>query len=376
MNVVVIHQARALAALGHEVEILTRRSSPDAPAVSRLGDGLVLRLLDAGPPHPLPKGEHELVIDEFSARLAELGPYDVHHSHHWFSGMAALPVARHRGTPHVQSFHSIAADPSTPLSEGERPESPGRLRGEARLARESDAVVAISAAEAHTVETRLRGDPTRIWVVPPGVDGDLFHPWTGGHRGTGYVVAAARLQPLKGLDLAIQAVAAVPAELRPELIVAGEASADFDGYVDGLRALADSLGISETVHFIGPQPRPDLAALLCESRLVLVPSHSETYGLVALEASASGVPVIASASGGLTEAVVDGETGIVLDSRDPAVWGSAIARVLGDPELAGSFARAGRARAEQLSWHRSAVSLLDCYREVLLGEAARARATR
>jgi D-inositol-3-phosphate glycosyltransferase len=361
MNVVVLHQARALAALGHSVEILTRRSSPDVISPRDLGDRLVLRFLDAGPAHPLQKGEHESVIDEFSARLDELGPYEVFHSHHWFSGMAALPVARRQGIPHVQSFHSIAADPSTPLSEGERPESPGRLAGEARLARESDAIVAISAAEARTVADRLGGDDDRIVVVPPGVDAELFHPWTGSRRGSGYVVAAARLQPLKGLDLAIEAVAAVPADVRPDLIVAGEASADFEGYVDELRAIADGRDIADKVHFIGPQSRPDLAALLRESRLVLVPSHSETYGLVALEASASGVPVIASASGGLREAVVDGETGIVLDSRDPSVWGAAIAGVLRDPDLAGRLAVAGRARAEALSWPQSAAALSACY---------------
>lgn len=365
MNVVVLHQARALAALGHSVDILTRRSSPELGGSRPLGPRLVIRFLDAGPEHPLPKGGHETVIDEFSSRLSELGPYDVFHSHHWFSGMAALPVTTERRVPHVQSFHSIAADPETPLSEGERPESPGRLAGEAHLARESDAVVAISAAEAQTVVTRLGGDPRRVVVVPPGVDADLFHPWTGGRRGSGYVVAAARLQPLKGLDLAIEAVAAVSADVRPDLIVAGEASTDFDGYVDELRSLADARGITEKVHFIGPQSRPDLAALLRESRLVLVPSHSETYGLVALEASASGVPVIASASGGLREAVVDDETGVVLDSRDPVVWGRTIERVLLDPDLGERLARGGRARAEALSWPQSAVSLVACYRELV-----------
>lgn len=369
MNVVVLHQARALARLGHAVEILTRRSTPDAPAAIELADRLVLRFLDAGPARPLPKGEHESVMDDFSARLDEIPPVDVFHSHHWFSGVAALPVARRRGVPHLQSFHSIAADPSTPLSDGERPESPGRLAGEAFLARSSDAVVAISAAEARTVEERLGGDRARITVVPPGVDGELFHPWTGSRRGSGYVVAAARLQPLKGLDLAIESVAAVPEEVRPELIVAGEASADFDGYVDELRALAADHGIADLVHFIGPQTRSDLAALLRESRVVLVPSHSETYGLVALEASASGVPVVAAAAGGLTEAVVDGRTGVVLDSRDPSIWADAIGGLLRDGERAAALGLAGRKHAESLSWEHSADALVDCYRRALAGSA-------
>jgi D-inositol-3-phosphate glycosyltransferase len=275
--------------------------------------------------------------------------------------MAALPIAQERRVPHVQSFHSIAADPITPLSEGERPESPGRLAGEAHLARASDTVVAISAAEAHTVVSRLGGDPERVVIVPPGVDADLFHPWTGGRRGSGYVVAAARLQPLKGLDLAIEAIAAVPAQLRPDLVVSGDASADFEGYVDELSALARLRGVDASVHFIGPQSRQALAELLRQALVVLIPSHSETYGLVALEAAASRVPVIAAASGGLREAVVDGVTGIVLDSRDPEAWAEAIVRLVSQGDSATALAQNARVRAERLSWSSSAEQLQAVY---------------
>jgi D-inositol-3-phosphate glycosyltransferase len=405
MNVVVRHQAEALGALGHSVEILTRRTSPEQPAEAVLAPGVTLRFLTAGPAASVPKGEHEKFIDEFRMRMATFGPYDVMHSHHWFSGMAALPLAQHWGTPHVQSFHSIAADALTPLSEGERPESAGRMSGEAWLARESDAVVAISEAEAHTIESRLGGVPARISVVPPGVDGVLFHPAdqaadaaevgsaddgsaelsstglestglsTAGLESTGlstaglestaargYAVVAARLQPLKGIDLAIEAIAAVPSELRPDLLVSGDASADFDGYVDELKALASQLGVLAHVRFIGPQSRADLARILRDARVVLVPSHSETYGLVALEAAASGVPVVAAASGGLREAVVDGVTGLVLDSRDPAVWAAAISDIVSNPEMAQRLAGAARERAERFSWERSAHVLLDVYR--------------
>ncbi|MET0990457.1 MAG: glycosyltransferase, partial [Glaciihabitans sp.] len=171
-----------------------------------------------------------------------------------------------------------------------------------------------------------------------------------------------RLQPLKGLDLAIAAVAAVPEAIRPELVIAGDASDDYAGYIDELTRLADSLGIVDRVRFVGPQGRSRLAALMCEARMVLVPSHSETYGLVALEASASGVPVVAAAAGGLCEAVLDGETGILLHSREPGDWADAIASVLTDEALATRLARGGRQRAEYLTWTRSAEALLDAYR--------------
>ncbi|TDT65338.1 glycosyltransferase [Frigoribacterium sp. PhB116] len=373
MNVVVRNQAEALGAAGHEVEILTRRSSPDEPEAVELAPGVVLRFLTAGPVEAVPKGRHEEFVDEFRDRLAELGPWDVIHSHHWFSGVAALPIARQRGIPHVQSFHSIAAADSTPLSHGERAESPGRLAGEAMLARESDAVVAISHAEAETVTSRLGGDPARVAIVLPGVDAELFRPLAAGETASHpTVVVAGRLEPLKGPDLAIEAVAAVPAELRPELVIAGGASTEFAGYERDLAALADQSGLD--VRFLGPQTRPGLASLLREARLVLVPSHSETYGLIALEAAASGVPVVAASSGGLRESVVDGVTGVVLDSRDPVVWGETVTRLLGDGELWERLARASRERALEHPWSLSAAELSDVYCRLVGSDPCRALA--
>jgi D-inositol-3-phosphate glycosyltransferase len=338
---------------------------------------VTLTVLDAGPAVALPKGEHEEWIEEFSVRLAARAPFDIIHSHHWFSGMAALPVARKWGIPHVQSFHSIAADDSTPLSAGERAESPGRMLGEAWLARESDSVVAISAAEAATITGRLGGTAERTAVVLPGVDSGVFSPElptdsVNPAGSQGYVLVAARLQPLKGLDLAIAAIAAIPADIRPTLVIAGAASADYDGYVDELRAVAERVGLSDQLRLVGPRSRLDLAALFRGARLVLVPSHSETYGLVALEGAASGVPVIAAASGGLREAVVDGVTGLVLDSRDPLVWAGAVAGLLADPQGARRLSVAARKHAVQLDWTRSAASLLGVYRGLLAPDDHRA----
>ena len=366
MNVVVRHQAEALADLGHHVEIITRRSAATQPDSVALVDGVCLRFVSAGPAEPVPKGEHDAFIEPFRAELEHLGPYDVLHAHHWFSGMAALPVARAHGIPHVQSFHSIAADAATPLSEGERPESAGRMAGESLLARESDMVVAISEAEAATVRERLGAPADHVAIVPPGVDGSVFRPAPGPTRAhRPYAVAAARVQPLKGLDLAIAAIAAVPAEVRPALVIAGDVSSEADGYVEELRRLAADLGIADDVRFVGPQSRADLAFLFRGASVVLVPSHSETYGLVALEGSASGVPVVAAAAGGLREAVVNGETGVVVESRDPMVWAGEITRILSEPAYAAQLAAAGREHAERLSWERSASGLVDVYRRVL-----------
>lgn len=371
MNVVERAQAIALARLGHRVELVTRRSAPDDPDLIELAPGVVLRHLDAGPRAPLAKSLIDDHIEEFSAGLARLGGYDLFHSHHWMSGVAALPVARAHGVPHVQSFHSVAALPGSPLSEGEPPESPRRIAGEAAVATASDAVVAISAAEAHTVIERCGADPDAVEIVPPGVDRQLFRPlavgedaWTlpgAGPWPHGYVAYAARLQPLKGPDLAIRALAGVDPAIRPQLVLAGDASADFADYTDRLRGLVAELGLTDAVTFVGSQPPERLAELFRGARVVLVPSHSETFGLVALEAAASGTPVIASASGGLREAVAHGETGQLMDSRQPQDWARALTRLLSDPDLLRIMGLVARVHARRFDWEWTARRLAALY---------------
>ncbi|MFZ0531237.1 MAG: glycosyltransferase [Propionicimonas sp.] len=375
MNVVERAQAEALAALGHRVDLITRRTSPDEPDAVELAPGVTLRHLDAGPSTPLAKSEIDAHIEEFSAGLARLAPADLVHSQHWMSGVAALPVARAWGVPHVQSYHSVAALPGSPLSAGEPPESPARVASEARVARESQAVVAISAAEADTVIFRCGADPEKVTIVSPGVDQELFRPllpgeptwsWPGaGPWPRGFVLFAARLQPLKGPDLAIGALANLEESIRPQLVIAGDTSADFADYELALRRLVSEHGLDAGVTFVGPQPRPELARLMRSARVVLVPSHSETFGLVALEAEASGTPVIAAAAGGLREAVAHGETGQLMDSRRPEDWGRALARLLTEPGLAEQMGVVARVHARRFEWRWAAQRLVGVYESLL-----------
>lgn len=376
MNVVERHQAEALAALGHEVELITRRSDPTPPDVVELSSGVSLRQLVAGPVAPLAKSEQDRLTTPFSAALAELEPYDLMHSHHWMSGVAALPVARAWGVPHVQSFHSVAAPPDSPLGHGERPESAGRLAGEALIAQQSDLVVAISRYEGDTAIHRCGADPRRVVVVPPGVDHDLFRPLAVGESGWGagrpefehgYAFFAARLQPLKAPDLAIAAVAGVPAGRRPHLVVAGEPSVDFPDYLAELDRLVTSTGLSGRVTFLGPQSRADLATLMRGARVMLVPSHSETFGLVALEASASGVPVIAADAGGLSEAVVDRRTGLVLTDRDATTWSDALDGLLTDEPTRAELGAQARQHALGYTWSGVGTRLAELYRALIDG---------
>ncbi|ROR96819.1 D-inositol-3-phosphate glycosyltransferase [Salana multivorans] len=383
MNVVVRQTAAAMARLGAEldvgVEVVTRLADAAAPRREVI-DGVTVHRLAVGPARAVPKGEHEAFVAEFGERLAELGPFDVVHSQHWFSGAAALPVARDWGVPHLQSFHSIAAPVGESLAHGERPESPGRLAGEAMLARGSDGIIAVSHAEQATAVARLGADPSRVLVVHPGVDAELFRPRhadecgavdEGGGRDRPRLLIAARLEPLKGVDLAIEALAelrelaAWPAGgRRPVLRVAGGATAD-EAFVDSLVELARRLGVADDVELLGPRNRVELAEEMRAATLVLVPSHFETYGLVALEASASGVPVLASDAGGLRESVIDGETGVLLATRSPRAWAEAVGGLLADRELREQLGAAGRRLALGRSWTGAARLTLAAYAEAI-----------
>lgn len=374
MNVVERAQAEALSKLGHQVDLVTRRSSPTDPDFVELAPGVTLRHLDAGPRAPLAKSLIDDHIDEFSAGLARLGGYDLIHSHHWMSGVAALPIAEALGVPHVQSYHSVAALPGSPLSSGEPAESPRRVAGEARVAEQSSAVVAISAAEARTVIERCGADPNQVSIISPGVDHQLFRPLATGEEPwsragaawpNGYVLFAARLQPLKGPDLAIGALAEVEPKIRPQLVVAGDVSADFASYSDQLRSLVRESGLSESVTFLGPQPRQELARLMRGAAVMLVPSHSETFGLVALEAAASGTPVIAASAGGLREAVAHGETGQLMDSREATDWGRALTRLLTEPGLIDRMAVVARVHSRRFDWRWSAQRLAALYSDLI-----------
>ena len=377
MNVVVRAQAEALAQAGHRVRIFTRRSDEETPARVELMPNLTVELLDAGPARLLAKGEHERVMEDFSRLLAAAlaaDTVDVLHAEHWFSGIAALPVARELGIPLAQSYHSIAAPPESPLGDGERPESPGRLAGEARLAHEADLIIAVSEAERETVLARLKGDPDRVRVVPLGVDTALFRPcdtaecdeqrdWLRG-GGRPEVILVGRLHPLKGFDLAIEAIALLPQAERPTLRIVGASPPDGDEYARALHESVVAHGMLTTTAFDGALRRRELAERIRSAALMLVPSHTETFGLVALEAAASGVPVIARDAGGLREAVVAGETGELVAGDDPAVWADTISRMLADTDGLKRMGAAARRHALRRSWQASADRLVEVYREV------------
>ena len=374
MNVAILATATELAARGVEVDLITRAT--DMAGVRLIAPGVTQHSLPAGPRRSMPKNDLMHYGDEFGEQLARLAGrgfarYDVIHAHYWLSGLAALPVALELGIPFVQSFHTLGVMKNAHLAIGDRPEPERRLWVEAYLGTQADAIIASSSAEVAAVMDEVHAPGDRVWIIPPGVDAARFTPERrdgadatrerfGLPTGRPLVTVVGRVQPLKGQDLAVRALAAIEGE-RPVLVIVGEATPGADGYAERLASLAVDLGVSADVVFLGRLGRDDVADVLAASALVLVPSHSETFGLVAVEAAASGTPSVGYRSGGLSESIDDGGSGILLDSRDPAEWAAAIAGLLRNPRRIMQLSTTARAFAEQFSWATAATSLLGIY---------------
>ncbi|WP_427870071.1 glycosyltransferase [Leucobacter luti] len=371
MNVVVSEAAHALSDRGHEVVVVTRATTELSPGectldASRSQTRLVV--IRAGDP-ALGKRDLIRVLPEAAGEITELGPFDAVHAHYWLSGIAAGPAATASGVLSAITFHTVAAQKNERLAPGDTPEPPLRIAAERALAR-SSYVIAGSQSELDSIE-RSAGEPAfGSEVIHPGVDTVLFRP-LGRAPGADVsreteapmrVLVLGRLQPLKGQDLAIAAFAAMgdaDPELaaRVELVIAGEPSPGQESWAAGLLRLAERLGVSDRVRFLPAQDREASARLLAGSAVALVPSHSETFGLVAAEAAACGVPVLVGAHTGLLEAAPHEVAGLQVPGRDPAAWGSALARLLGDPALRAKLGVSARKHALSLDWRAHAERL-------------------
>lgn len=375
MNVLLASVATEIAARGVEVDLLTRALGE--PRVAQLSEGVVLHELAAGARGPIAKNDLVSVTDEFGeevAGLARSGRYDVIHAHYWLSGLATLPVALELGIPLVQSFHTLAALKNRTLAPGDRPETEQRVRSEMFLANQATAIVAGSAAEATTLLDEVRAPADRVWVVPPGVDVDFFTPARsradaalrarlGIAPDRPIVAVVGRIQPLKDQGLAIRILAELHA-LRgwaPVLVVAGDATPGEAGYLESLRSIAAALGVAGDVRFTGAQDREQVADLLAVAAVTLIPSQSETFGLVALESAASGTPVVGFRGSGMLESVSEGRSGVLVDSRDPRQWALAIAAVLDDEAEPSRMSDSARVHAEGYTWAAMATALLGVY---------------
>jgi glycosyltransferase involved in cell wall biosynthesis len=367
-NVHVADLARALGRLGVDVVVHTRRDDPSLPRRVPFAERVWVDHVDAGPATPLPKDDLVDHVPAFAEDLLGVWRHerpDVVHSHFWMSGLAALDATRALGIPLAHTYHALgvvkrrhqgAADTS----------SPARVGVERRLACEADRIIATTVDEQAEL-VAMGADPTHITVVPCGVDLHHFRPGGPvGRRPAGRVrvLVVSRLVERKGIGNVIEALPSLP---EVELVIAGGPPAgmvDEDHEARRFAALADRLGVGHQVELLGAVPRNALPALLRSADLVACCPWYEPFGLVAIEAMACGVPVVASGVGGLAESVVDGVTGIHVPPRSPQAIAAAIRSLVDDEPLRRAMGAAGARRALRFGWDRIATDTLAVLRQL------------
>ncbi|PPH21835.1 glycosyltransferase [Rathayibacter toxicus] len=350
MNVYLAAILPELAMLGWEITVLTRGEGTRtlAPGVDVMGV-------------PAP-GDTKYALAASAPHFAQAASgADLVHSHYWVSGLAGALT----GLPHVHSMHSNSVAKNRRLLPDDQAEPPERMSAERSVLASADAIVVAGSTERDDVVHGYAVAPERVVTVPPGVS-SIFHPGDGARAHE--IVLVGRILPLKGQLLAVRALALIPPEERPVLRLLGGPAPGQEGYLEQVREAAAELG--EGVRLEGVADRDHTARRLRCARLALVPSAAETFGLVALEAAASGTPVLARRTTGLVDAVRDGQTGVLIDSGEPEVWAARIRLLLADPHEQARLGRGGVVWAARHSWRTAAEQLDHLYRTLLAGAEA------
>lgn len=383
MNVYIKMLSRGLAAEGVCVDIFTRRTDPRQPDIDSGGLGVRVIYVDAGPPEALSTAESYHTLDAFTAGVLDFAAsnsmtYDVIHAHYWLSGLVAERLQAAWGdVPLVQMFHTLGQMKNRIALTPDQQEISDRVAGEQRIMGHADFLVAATPAERMQMLWLYGADDERIRIIPPGVDLERFHPvprpearaYTGIAEDTRLLLFVGRLEPLKGLDTLLEAVSIainkVPA-LHNTLRLAIIGGADPDNpEMQRLTALGDELGITAQVDFLGARGQDDLPYYYAAAEAVVMPSHYESFGMVALEAMACGTPVVASEVGGLAYLVQDGVTGLHFPYREPDALAERLVSILTDEEARQSMAAQAAAYARSYSWQHITRAILDLYEEAL-----------
>ena len=384
MNVYVCEIAKRLAQRGIEVEIFTRATSSDLPTVVELTPGVTVRHVVSGPYEGLDKNDLPAQLCAFTNGVLrveaahEPGYFDLVHSHYWLSGQVGWLAKERWGAPLVHSMHTMARVKNASLAEGDAPEPASRVVGEAQVVEAADRLVASTAAEAQQLITLYDAEPARVVTVAPGVDLDVFTPGDPAAARTRLGLPAdalmllfvGRIQPLKAPDVLLRAAARLvetdPA-LRDRLVVAivGGPSGSGLAHPEHLQKLAGALGIADITRFVPPVPQPVLAHYYRAATVTVVPSYTESFGLVAVESQACGTPVVAADVGGLRTAVADGRSGLLVDGHDPAIYAESVRQIVATPALRDRLARSAIVHAARFGWDATADQMLDVYLDAL-----------
>jgi D-inositol-3-phosphate glycosyltransferase len=391
MNVYVRELASAVARSGADCDVFTRAWSPELPSVIAVEPGLRVHHIPAGPLAPMAKEALPDVIPEFTDRVLgvmtspsglrlgdeEGGSFEAVHANYWLSGLAGHTIKHELDLPLMCTFHTldrVKAEAGPEEVEADMPHR--RAEAEAAIISCSDAVLASCSVEADQIIGLYGAAPERVRIVPLGVDHAFFAPGdrTQARRALGLptsgplLLFVGRIQPLKGADVAVRVLAELSSAQEATLVVVGGPSGPRgeDSY-NGLMTLAERLGVSSQVRLVPPQPHEVISTYYRAADVCLVPSRSESFGLVALEAAACGTPVVASAVGGLTTLVEHGVSGFLVENREPSSFATFVSRILEDPLLAARLSERAAARALGYSWREAGERLGALHDELAAG---------
>jgi D-inositol-3-phosphate glycosyltransferase len=388
MNVYVRDLARELGRRGIGVDVYTRSQDEHVPHVLHdLGYGNRVVHVPAGPETPIAKEELHLHLPEFVRGVLHFATergltYDLIHAHYWLSGLAGLDLRREWGAPLVQMFHTLGVMKNRVARSTQEQASPLRIESEVRLLREADRIVAATQAEVAQFQWLYKIDTDRVVVIPPGVDTGRFYPmrkdeareFVGVACGDRMLLYVGRVEPLKGIDTLFEAVAilqhqGVLADNGVCLAVIGGdpdvGTEQMTEEMSRLQSLRESLGIVNMVAFLGKQDQDTLQYYYAAAEAVVVPSHYESFGLVALEAMACGTPVVASETGGLVFLVRDGETGFHVPVGDAAALADRLGRLIRDEDLRQRLGHQAFEHAQAYAWPLIADQIEGMYRSLV-----------
>jgi len=389
MNVYVRDLTRELGRAGIGVDVFTRSQDEHQPHIKHdLGNGNRVFHIPAGAERPLPKTELFECVSEFvgGARLAAAlleERYDLIHSHYWLSGVVARELRNWWGVPMVHMAHTLGAVKNRVAQRAQEEEPALRLEHEAMLPGWADTLVVSTESERVEVERISNVDNGHIAVIPPGVDLSVFHPYPQARArreldipaGDKMLLFVGRIEPLKGIDTLLSALQLLqqsgdmPAHLCLS-VIGGDPAKPLEtrhAELEKLMMLCKELGLSDMVTFLGRRAQETLHYYYASSDIVVMPSHYESFGMVALEAMACGTPVIASDVGGLAQLVQDGETGFLVPGRDPAAMAKCLRCLLSDQELLVRLGRQAANYAEGYGWKGITRQIMDLYESTLAG---------
>jgi D-inositol-3-phosphate glycosyltransferase len=381
MNVYVVETAKKMAQAGVSVDIFTRANHPDLPESVEIADGVNVKHLVAGPFEGLSKEELPSQLGALTSAFMNYQKqlpsdyYSLLHSHYWISGQLGWMVSERTGIPLINTMHTTAKVKNLNLADDEKPEPQTRAIGEEQVVKASTGLIANTDAEAASLVSLYDACPDNVFVVAPGVDLQTFSPGIGKAAARVKLNIApdaimltfvGRIQPHKGPDVLLRAAAEMVTHsphLRAKLavVIMGGASGSGLDELEKLKTLAKFLKIEDVTHFVDPVSRENLPNWYRASDLVCVPSYSESFGLVALEAQACGTPVVATAIGGLRTAVSDGISGSLVDGHDPKAWSAVISRLIAEPHRRLLLSMGAVEHASHFGWENTARKTLDVY---------------